>query len=152
MLDSDLAELYDVPTRRLNEQVKRNIERFPDDFMFQLTTDEFESLRSQIATSKSGRGGRRYLPNVFTEHGAIMLASVLNSERAIEASIFVVRAFVRFREMILVHKELASKIMELERKVAGHDKDIHNLLTAIRQLMMPPEKSKRQIGFQRKDS
>ena len=120
--------------------------------MFQLTTDEFESLRSQIATSKSGRGGRRYLPNVFTEHGAIMLASVLNSDRAIEASIFVVRAFVRFREMILVHKELASKIMELERKVAGHDKDIRNLLTAIRQLMIPPEKSKRQIGFQRKDS
>ena len=110
MLDSDLAELYVVTTKRLNEQVKRNRQRFPADFMFQLTSDEATNLRSRIATSKQGRGGRRYRPYAFTEHGAIMAASVLNSHRAIEVSIYVVRAFVKLREMLRTHKELARKL------------------------------------------
>ena len=147
MLDSDLAELYGVPTKRLNEQVRRNKDRFPIDFMFQLTPEETENLKSQFATSRSGWGGRRKLPNAFTEHGAIMLASVLNSERAIEASVYVVRAFVRLRELLVTHKEVAQKLAELERKTAGHDEDIKSLFTAIRQLMTPPVLKKRRIGF-----
>ncbi len=150
MLDADLAELYGVTTKRLNEQVKRNIERFPSDFTFQLNVREHDSLRSQFATSKeqSGRGGRRYLPYVFTEHGAIMASAVLDSERAVQVSIYVVRAFVRLREMLSSNKELARKLNELERKLATHDHAITNLIEAIRQLMAPPEpKKKRPIGF-----
>jgi len=149
MLDNDLAELYGVPTKRLNEQIRRNIERFPEDFMFQLTVDEFDCLRSQIATSNSGagRGGRRHLPLAFTEHGTIMAASVLNSPRAIETSVYVVRAFVRIRELISTHKELSHKLDELERKVSGHDQAIAGLINAIRQLMAQPEPKKRPIGF-----
>lgn len=147
MLDSDLAVLYAVTTKRLNEQVKRNPERFPEDFMFQLVPNEAEILRSQIATSSSRHGGRRFLPYVFTEHGAIMLASVLNSERAIEASIFVVRAFVKLRSLLATHKEIALKLAELERKLVGHDEDIRTLFTAIRQLMAAPEPKKKRIGF-----
>jgi hypothetical protein len=120
MLDSDLAELYGVTTKRLNEQVKRNRQRFPADFMFQLTSDEATNLRSRIATSKQGRGGRRYRPYAFTEHGAIMAASVLNSYRAIEVSIYVVRAFVKLREMLRTHKELARKLAELEKRIGFH--------------------------------
>jgi ORF6N domain len=115
LLDSDLAELYQVTVKRLNQQVKRNVERFPEDFMFRLTPGENKVLRSQIATSNRGRGGRRYLPFVFTEHGAIMAASVLNSPRAVEMSIFVVRAFVRLNEMLASNRELATKVMELDR-------------------------------------
>jgi phage regulator Rha-like protein len=110
MLDSDLAEIYGVQTKALIQAMKRNKNRFPRDFMFQLTAKEWKSLRSQIVTSKMGRGGRRYSPYVFTEHGAVMLASVLNSDRAIEASIFVVRAFVRMREMLAVHKQFSRKL------------------------------------------
>jgi hypothetical protein len=120
MLDSDLAELYGVTTKRLNEQVKRNRQRFPADFMFQLTSDEATNLRSRIATSKQGRGGRRYRPYAFTEHGAIMAASVLNSYRAIEVSIYVARAFVKLREMLRTHKELARKLAELEKRIGFH--------------------------------
>lgn len=149
MLDSDLAELYGVETRVLSQAVKRNPDRFPEDFMFRLTADEYESLRSQIATSKKGRGGRRYLPRVFTEHGTIMLASVLNSEQAIEASIFVVRAFVRLREILSVHKEFARKLAELERRIGGHDDDIKALVSAIRRLSQPPRQKRKKIGFQR---
>lgn len=145
MLDSDLAELYGVTTKRLNEQVKRNKQRFPADFMFQLTSDEAKSLRSQIATSK--RGGRRYRPYAFTEHGAIMAASVLNSHRAIEISVYVVRAFVKLREMLRTHKELARKLAELEKRIEGHDEEIMALFEAIRQLMEPPERSPKRIGF-----
>lgn len=150
MLDADLAELYGVETKRLNEQVRRNSERFPEDFMFQLTSEEFIHLRSQIATSNNpvGRGGRRYLPFVFTEHGAIMAASVLNSPRAVEISVHVVRAFVHLRELVSGHKELAQKLNQLERKVGAHDKAIAEIITAIRELMSPPEpKKKRPIGF-----
>jgi hypothetical protein len=149
MLDSDLAELYGVPTKRFNEQIKRNIERFPPDFMFQLTDEEHECLRSQFATSKTGRGGRRYSPHAFTEHGAIMAATVLNSPKAIEMSIYVVRAFIRLREMLSSHKELAlaDKLEALERKVGSHDQAIAGLINAIRQLTAPPEEKKRGIGF-----
>lgn len=149
MLDSDLADLYGVTTKRLNEQVKRNRARFPIDFMFRLTVDEMESLRSQIATSNEGRGGRRYPPYAFTEHGTVMLASVLNSQRAVEASIFVVRAFVRMRQILSVHKEFARKLAELERRLTGHDEDIKSLFKAIRQLISQPDQPKRQIGFKK---
>jgi len=146
MLDADLAELYGVETRRLNEQVSRNSERFPEDFMFQLTAEEFANLKSQFATSSWG--GRRKLPYVFTEHGAIMAASVLNSPRAIEISVHVVRAFVRLRELVAGNKELAQKLNQLERKVGAHDRAIAELINAIRQLMTPLDAGKkRPIGF-----
>jgi hypothetical protein len=146
MLDADLAELYGVETRRLNEQVSRNSERFPEDFMFQLTAEEFANLKSQFATSSWG--GRRKLPYVFTEHGAIMAASVLNSPRAIEISVHVVRAFVRLRELVAGNKELAQKLNQLERKVGAHDRAIAELINAIRQLMTPLDlKKNRPIGF-----
>src|SRR5216684_7003979 len=128
ILDSDLAELYGVPAKRLNEQVKRNAERFPADFMFQLSPKEHDFLRSQIATSKKGRGGRRYPPYAFTEHGAIMAATVLNSERAVQMSVFVVRAFVRLREMLATNRRLVAKLTELERRLENHDADIRELV------------------------
>ena len=135
---------------RLNEQFKRNSSRFPSDFSFQLTQQEFADLISQIAISKKGRGGRRKLPWVFTEHGALMLASVLNSPIAVEASVRVVRAFVLMREQLTANKELAQKLVELESRVNGHDEAIQNLFEAIRQLVEPPLPDKRkQIGFMR---
>jgi ORF6N domain-containing protein len=148
ILDADLAELYGVPVKRLNEQVKRNQERFPADFMFRLSPEESESLRSQTATSKTGRGGRRYAPYAFTEHGAIMAATVLNSERAVEMSVFVVRAFVRLREMLATNQQLASKIDELEQRLDTHDASIQELIEAIRELMAPEPATGRRIGFQ----
>jgi hypothetical protein len=147
LLDSDLAELYGVSVKRLNEQVKRNPERFPDDFMFRLTADELKVLRLQIATPKGIRGGRRYLPFVFSEHGAIMAASVLNSTRAVEMSVFVVRAFVRLREILSTHKELAAKVSELERRLGTHDARIREIVRAIRELTEIPAKPHKQIGF-----
>ena len=147
MLDADLAELYGVTTKRFNEQVKRNLERFPFDFMFQLNDEEHSALRSQIATSNNGRGGRRYAPYVFTEHGAIMAATILNSPKAIEMSVFIVRAFVQLREMLSSHKELAAKLESLEQKVGSHDQAIAGLIDAIRQLMSSPVSAKRPIGF-----
>lgn len=149
MLDSDLAELYGVEIRRLNEQVRRNIERFPEDFMFQLTAEEYESLRSQFATLKTGRGQhRKYLPYAFTEHGALMLGNVLKSEQAVEMSLMVVRAFVHMRELVAGNKELAQKLNQLERKVGAHDKAIAEIINAIRQLTAPEgPKKKRPIGF-----
>jgi hypothetical protein len=121
ILDADLAELYGVPVKVLNQQVKRNRERFPEDFVFQLAAKEHQALRSQIVTSNKGRGGRRYTPYAFTEHGAIMAATVLNSERAVQMSVFVVRAFVRLREMLATNRRLAGKIDELEDRLEGHD-------------------------------
>ena len=147
ILDTDLAELYGVPVKRLNEQVKRNRERFPSDFMFRLTDEEQESLRSQNATSKSGRGGRRYAPYAFTEHGAIMAATVLNSEQAVEMSVFVVRAFVRLREMLATNEKLGAKIDELEQRLDTHDASIQDLIEAIRQMMLPEPATGRKIGF-----
>ena len=145
MLDSELAELYGVSTKRLNEQVRRNIERFPEDFMFVLTKEEADSLRSQFATLKKGRGQHsKYLPYAFTEHDAIMAATILNSPRAIEMSIFVVRAFVKLREMIISHKDLKQKIEEMEKKYDSQFKIVFN---AIKELMTTPEKPTRKIGF-----
>ena len=147
ILDSALARLYGVTTARLNEQVKRNPDRFPPDFVFALSRQEFTALISQNATSK-GRGGRRKVPYVFTEHGAIMAANVLSSSRAIEVSVYVVRAFVRLREMTVANTEVAAKLGELERKVASHDKAIRSLVTAIRRLMeSPPPTPRKRIGF-----
>jgi ORF6N domain-containing protein len=146
MLDTDLAEIYGVTTKQLNQQLKRNRKRFPRDFAFQLKREELANLRSQIVTSSYG--GRRYLPWAFTEHGAIMLASVLNSDIAVDASVRVVRAFVRLREMVLANAELAHKLGELERRLDGHDEAIGNLFEAIRQLLEPPRpETKREIGF-----
>jgi len=148
ILDNDLAELYGVPAKQLNQQVKRNRERFPTDFMFQLTTKEDQILRSQIVTSSKKHGGRRYPPYAFTEHGAIMAATVLNSKRAIEMSVFVVRAFVRMREMLAKNRQLAAKINELDRRLETHDTAIQDIIDAIKELMIPEGPSKRKIGFQ----
>jgi phage regulator Rha-like protein len=148
ILDNDLAELYGVSVKRLNEQVRRNRERFPADFMFRLAAKEDQILRSQIATSSQKHGGRRYPPYAFTEHGAIMAATVLNSKRAIEMSVFVVRAFVRMREMLLKNRQLAAKINELDRRLETHDTAIQDLIDAIKELMAPEHASKRKIGFQ----
>lgn len=148
ILDKDLAALYAITVKRLNQQVKRNRERFPVDFMFQLTAKENESLRLQNATSKKGRGGRRYPPYAFTEHGAIMAATVLNSRQAIEMSVFVVRAFVRMREMLAKNRQLAAKINELDRRLETHDTAIQDIIEAIKELMLPEGPSKRKIGFQ----
>jgi hypothetical protein len=159
VLDKDLAGLYGVTTKRLNEQVKRNRERFPVDFMFQLTPEEAEALRSQIAisnidanwsqfaTSSQKHRNPRYLPYVFTEHGALMAASVLNTTRAVEMSLFVVRAFVKLREMVTTHRALAQKLAELERRLQNHGKTIRSLVVAIRELMTPPTLPRKSIGF-----
>jgi len=147
MLDADLAALYGVETKRLNEQVRRNAMRFPDAFMFQLNDEEAMVLRSQFATSKPGRGGRRYNPYAFTEHGAVMLASVLNSERAVAMSLLVVRTFVALRDQLAAHSELKHKLDELERKVSSHDQALAGLIDAIRQLMNPVMPAKRGMGF-----
>ena len=146
MLDSDLAELYGVETKRLNEQVRRNIERFPADFMFQLSGEEAELLRSQIATLKMGRGThRKYAPYVFTEQGVAMLSSVLKSPRAIQVNIAIMRAFVQLREILSTHKDLARKLEEMERK---YDVEFRQVFEAIRQLMIPPARAtKERIGF-----
>ena len=146
MLDSDLAELYGVETKMLVRAVKRNIDRFPPDFMFQLTKEEFDNLRCHFGTS-SQWGGRRYLPYAFTEQGVAMLSSVLRSKRAIQVNIAIMRVFVRLRQILSTHKELAYKLSELERKIEKHDEEIKAIFDAIRQLMAPSEKPKRKIGF-----
>lgn len=147
ILDTDLAALYGVSVRQLNQQIKRNFDRFPADFLFRLSRIEYENLRSQFVISSSSYGGRRYLPYAFTEHGAIMAATVLNSERAVEMSIFVVRAFVRMREALSSNQKIVSKLGELERRLESHDSDIQQLIEAIRELMTPPEPNRRKIGF-----
>ncbi len=147
ILDVDLAALYGVPVKRLNEQIKRNARRFPSDFLFRLSPAEYKNLRSQFATSSSSHGGRRSLPHAFTEYGAIMAATVLNSKRAIEMSIFVVRAFVRMREALAMNQQIVTKLSEIERKLENHDVEIQELVEAIRELMTPPSSSRRRIGF-----
>lgn len=167
LLDFDLATLYGVTTKALNQGVKRNRERFPDDFMFQLTAEEFANLKSQIVTSSAPvianqsiarnwsqfvtssrkHRGARYRPFAFTEQGVAMLSSVLNSERAVKVNIAIMRAFVRLREALETNRELAEKFAELERRVGRHDEEIAAIIEAIRQLMSPPEKPRRQIGF-----
>jgi hypothetical protein len=135
ILDSDLALIYGVSTGRLNEAVKRNIERFPQDFMLRLSAAEYAVLTSQIATSKPGHGGRRKLPWAFTEHGAIQAANVLNSARAIAMGVYVVRAFVQLRDLLASNKTLAQKLSELEHKLENHDEAIAAILSAIRELL-----------------
>lgn len=156
MLDGDLAELYGVPTFRLNEQVKRNRKRFPEDFMFQLTKEEALPLRSHFAILKAGGRGRhrKYLPYVFTEQGVAMLSGVLNSERAVEVNIAIMRAFVRLREVLAAHKDLAKRLDEIEERLASHEsefgkqeKAIRAVFKTIRQLMAPPAKPRKPIGF-----
>jgi|RhiMetdeSRZDD1v2_1073273.scaffolds.fasta_scaffold144762_2 ORF6N domain-containing protein len=147
MLDTDLALLYQVPTFRLNEAVKRNNKRFPEDFMFQLTAGEWDSLTSQKAISKPGRGGRRTLPYAFTEHGVAMLSSVLNNERAIAMNILIVRAFIKLREVLASHKDLAARIENLESHQRRHASVINILADEIEQLKTVPAPSKRPIGF-----
>ncbi|MEI7730460.1 MAG: ORF6N domain-containing protein [Verrucomicrobiota bacterium] len=156
ILDSDLARLYGVPTKRLNEQFRRNQERFPEDFAFQITAEEADLLRSQFATSSSPadrsqiatalrkHGGRRYLPYAFTEHGALMAANILNSPEAVAMSIHVIRAFVQFRHVLATHADLARKLASLENK---YDAQFKVVFDAIRDLMAPPKKIKREIGF-----
>jgi phage regulator Rha-like protein len=146
MLGKDLAVLYGVATKRLNEQVKRNIKRFPKDFMFQLTLPEARFSRSQIAALKQGQN-IKYLPYVFTEQGVAMLSSVLNSERAIQVNIAIMRAFVKLRQILSTHKELAYKLKELESKIEKHDTEIQAIFEAIRQLTAIEEKPKPRIGF-----
>jgi hypothetical protein len=152
MLDADLAGLYGVPTKVLLQAIRRNAERFPLDFMFELELEEWEAMRSQIVTSKPGRGGRRYAPYVFTEQGVAMLSSVLRTPRAIAVNIEIMRAFVRLRETLAADKELAKRIDQLEasieKRLAGQDRAIVEILQAIRQLMAPPSPGpKRKIGF-----
>ena len=144
MLDADLAELYRVPTKSLNLAVKRNADRFPEDFMFQLTDDDVAGLRFHFETSKRGRGGRRYLPYAFTEQGVAMLSSVLRSSRAVQVNIAIMRTFVRLREMLLSNAELARKLAALENK---YDAQFKVVFDAIRELMLPPDPPRRKIGF-----
>ncbi len=142
MLDSDLAELYGVETKQLTRQVRRNIDRFPEDFMFQLTKDEFENLRYQFGTSSWG--GRRYLPYVFTEQGVAMLSSVLNSKRAVQVNIQIMRTFTRLREMLMAHKDLKEKIEKMEEK---YDKQFKVVFDAIKELIVQKEEPREEIGF-----
>ncbi len=146
ILSHDLARAYGVEPRALNQAVRRNLERFPTDFVFQLTKQEVENLRSQAVISSSW-GGRRYLPLAFTEHGAVAAAFVLNSPRAIEMSVFVVRAFLRLRQLVASRAELARKLDELERRVSAHDNDLEQIVRAIRSLVAPPQTPPPRIGF-----
>jgi hypothetical protein len=145
MLSDDLAALYGVETKVLNRAVKRNAERFPGDFMFQLTNEEWSNLKCQFGTSSWG--GSRIPPYAFTEQGVAMLSSVLKSKRAIQMNIAIMRAFVRLREVLAAHKDLAQKLAELENKYESHDRQIHGIFEAIRELMRPPEKAARRIGY-----
>ena len=146
ILDRDLAQLYGVTTGNLNKAVKRNIDRFPNDFMFQLTPEEYKSLRFQFGIFKKGRHAK-YLPYAFTEQGVAMLSSVLRSKRAIEVNIAIMRAFVKLRETLATHKELSRKLSDLEQKLGDHDEQIQAIFEAIRQLMLPPDTKKKKIGF-----
>jgi ORF6N domain len=146
LFNSDLARLYGVTTGNLNKAVNRNRDRFPEDFVFQLTAEEAQNLIFQIGRS-NGRGGRRHLPYAFTEQGVAMLSSVLQSERAVKINIAIMRAFVKLREMLETNRELARKFSELEQRVGKHDEELTAILEAIRQLIAPPKKARREIGF-----
>ena len=150
MLDKDLADLYGVPTKRLNEQVQRNVDRFPEDFAFQLTPQEVAALKSQIATSNEGRGGRRKLPWAFTEHGVAMLTSVLRSPTAIEANIAIIRTFVRMRRLLATPGKLVSQLQQLAETVQFHDRQIKAITDVLTKMMEPPPEpaKKGRIGFQ----
>ncbi|TAM98261.1 MAG: ORF6N domain-containing protein [Chitinophagaceae bacterium] len=156
MLDRDLAAMYNVTTGNLNKSVKRNLKRFPEDFMFQLTDDEFKDLIFHFGISsqpegKAAWGGTRKMPNAFTEQGVSMLSSVLNSDIAIEVNIRIIRIFTKLREMVSTHKDILLKLEQLERKVTAHDEDIRMIFDALKQLLSPPQEPRRKIGFRRKD-
>ncbi|MDP4264109.1 MAG: ORF6N domain-containing protein [Bacteroidota bacterium] len=148
MLDMDLAELYQVETKQLKRQVRRNIDRFPEDFMFELTTKEFENLRSQFGTSNWG--GIRYMPMAFTEQGMAMLSSVLNSETALQVHIQIIRVFTRMKEMIMMHKDILLQLEKIEKELAGHNEDITLIFEYLKKLLNPPQPPRPQIGFLRK--
>ena len=159
MLDRELAGLYGVETKRLKEAVKRNRERFAEDFMFTMTKEEFQNWRSQFATSKEDKRGLRYSPFCFTEQGVAMLSSVLNSRQAIAVNIQIIRVFTRMREMLLTHKDILLKLEQMEKKmmkqeenVAMHDKDIQRIFSYLKQLLSPPQKPRKQIGYKIKGS
>lgn len=147
MVDEDLADLYGVETKRLIQQVKRNLKRFPEDFMFQLDKAEAEALRSQIATSNDGRGGRRYAPYVFTEQGVAMLSAVLRSERAIAVNIEIMRAFVELRRAASSYAAIEKRLEEIERDLGSHDEQLNQIFKTLRQLISPPPSTKRPVGF-----
>ena len=147
MLDKDLAGLYNVQTRDLNKAVKRNIKRFPDDFMFQLTPEEFKNLKFQNGTSSWG--GTRKMPSAFTEQGVAMLSSVLNSDTAIEVNIRIIRIFTRLREMLLTHKDILLKLEQLEKQVVQNSEDIQMIFTALKELLNPPREPRPRVGFRR---
>ena len=147
ILDRELAALYNVETRALKQAVKRNIKRFPKDFMFQLSKKEFEDWRSQFVISKSDLKGLRYAPFAFTEQGVAMLSSVLKSERAIEINIFIMRAFVKLREIISSHTKIEFKLKDLEKKLEDHEEQIIQIIQVINELVTPPQKEKKKIGF-----
>jgi hypothetical protein len=151
MLDSDLAELYGVETKRLNEQVRRNIERFPEDFMFELTPQEWDNLKSQNATSSSTWGGRRNSPFAFTEHGVLMLSSVLSSHQAIAVNIHIIRVFIKMRELLSTHKDVLIKIDQVEKRIGGHDEEIRLILKYLKELLNPQTEPMRRVGFKRKN-
>ena len=152
ILDSDLAKLYDVPTFRFNEAVKRNADRFPPDFIFQLTKEEADALTSQIAMSKPGRGGRRSLPWAFTEHGALMAATILNSPRAVAMSVYVIRAFIRLREELASNSTLEKRLAVIEKTLISHDSALRDVILKIRPLLLPPpEPPRKRIGFHSED-
>lgn len=149
-MDRDLAELYGVETKHLKQAVKRNFTRFPEDFMFELTENEFQSLRSQIVTSKTeGRGGARYLPMVFTEQGVTMLSCILNSEQAIAVNIQVIRIFAKVRQMLLTHKDILVQLEKIEQRLSGHDARIEEIFQYLRHLLHPPQPPRERIGFRR---
>lgn len=149
MIDRDLAELFGVETKRLKETVRRNISRFPKDFMFQMNEAEFEILRTQFASSKESRGGIRYMPMAFTEQGVTMLSCVLNSKRAIAVNIQVIRIFTRMREMLLTHKDILLQLEKIEQKLGRHDEQIERIFLYLKQLLHPPQPERQKIGFRR---
>ncbi len=151
LLDRDIAGLYGVEPKALKQAVRRNIRRFPNDFMFELSKEEFENWRSQFVTSNRDKMGLRHRPMAFTEQGVAMLSSVLRSDRAVDVNIAIMRAFVKLRETLSTHKELAVKLTELERKIQGHDESIQAIFEVIQQLMTPPERTQKKIGFEIKE-
>lgn len=151
MIDRDLAELYGVETKVLKQAVRRNIERFPEDFMFEMEKTELENWRSQNVTSKEDRQGLRYAPFCFTEQGVTMLSCILNSQRAIAVNIQIIRIFTRMREMLLTHKDILLKLEQLEKKVTGHDEDIRLIFQYLKELLSPPTHPRAKIGFRRND-
>jgi phage regulator Rha-like protein len=151
MLDRDLAELYGVETKVFKQAVRRNIERFPEDFMFEMTPEELENWRSQFVTSNSDKKGLRYPPFCFTEQGVAMLSSVLNSETAIRVNIQIIRVFTRMREILLTHKDILLQLQKMEKKMTGYDTDIALIFEYLKQLLNPPQPPRQKIGFRRKD-